>query len=69
MLFCPSCGSFLGASLEIEGKTIGVANGALLDDVKRLPATQIVSPKKLPPEEKRTRWLSIWAPTEVIISD
>lgn len=69
MLFCPSCGSILGASLEIEGKTIGFVNGALLDEVKRLPVAQIVSPKKLPPEEKRSRWLAIWTPTEVIISD
>ena len=69
MLFCPSCGNMLGASLENEGQTIGVVNGALLDGVKQLPATQIVSPKKLSAEEKRTRWLSIWTPTEIIISD
>ena len=69
MLFCPRCENILGASLEIEGKTIGVVNGSLLDEVKRLPAGQIVSPKKLSPEAKRTRWLSIWTPTEVIVGD
>ena len=58
----------LGASLENNGQTIGVINGALLDEVERLPATQIVSPKKLSPEEKRTRWLSIWTPTEIVVS-
>ena len=67
MLFCPSCGNMLGASLENDSQTVGVVNGALLDEVKRLPASQIVSPKKLSAEEKRTRWLSIWTPTKIIV--
>jgi hypothetical protein len=68
VLFCPSCGNMLGASLENDSQTIGVVNGALLDEVKRLPASQIVSPKKLSAEEKRTRWLSIRIPTKIIVS-
>jgi len=64
MLFCPSCGNTLGASLKHDNQTIGVVNGLLLDEADRLPAPQIVSPKKLSPEEKRIRWLSIWTPTK-----
>lgn len=67
MLFCPGCGNMLGASLENDSQIIGVVNGALLDEANRLPACQIVSPKKLSAEEKRTRWLSIWTPTEIIV--
>ena len=62
MLFCPSCGNTLGASLKHDNQTIGVVNGRLLDEADRLPAPQIISPKKLSPEEKRRRWLSIWTP-------
>ena len=64
MLFCPSCGNTLGASLKHDNQTIGVVNGLLLDEADRLPAPQIVSPKKLSPEEKRIRWLSIWTPAK-----
>ena len=67
MLFCPNCGNMLGASLENESQFIGVVNGALLDEVNRLPASQTVSPKELSAEEKRTRWLSIWTPTKIIV--
>ena len=67
MLFCPGCGNMLGASLENDSQIIGVVNGALLDEANRLPACQIVSPKKLSAEEKRTRWLSIWTPTKIIV--
>ena len=67
MLFCPSCGNMLGASLENDSQIIGVMNGALLDEVNRLPLSQIVSPKKLSADEKRTRWLSLWTPTKIIV--
>jgi hypothetical protein len=67
MLSCPSCGNMLGASLENDSQIIGVVNGALLDEVDRLPASQIGSPKKLSAEEKRARWLSIWTPTNIIV--
>ncbi|MFT5172596.1 MAG: hypothetical protein ACI8W7_000761 [Gammaproteobacteria bacterium] len=67
MLFCPSCGNMLGACLENDSQIIGVVNGALLDEANRLPASQIVSPKKLSADEKRTRWPSIWTPTKIIV--
>lgn len=67
MLFCPSCGNMLGASLESDTQIIGVVNGALLDKVNRLPSSQIVSPKKFSADEKRTRWLAIWIPTKLIV--
>ena len=67
MLFCSNCGDMLGASLENEDQVIGVVNGALLNKVNRLPSSQIVSPKKLSADEKRTRWLSVWTPTEIIV--
>ncbi len=67
MLFCPECGNMLGASLQDDSQTIGVVNGALLDEVKRLPMPQIVSPKKLSAEEKRIRWRSIWTPTKIVV--
>ena len=68
MLFCPSCGNMLGASLKNDSQIIGVVNGALLDEVNRLPSAQIVSPKKLSADEKRSRWLSIWTPTKIIVN-
>jgi hypothetical protein len=67
MLFCPGCGNMLGASLENDSKIIGVVNGALLDETDRLPVSQIISPKKLSAEEKRTRWRSIWTPTKFVV--
>jgi len=67
MLFCPDCGNTLGATLQNVSETIGVVNGALLDEVNRLPMPQIVSPKKLSAEEKRIRWLSIWTPTKIFV--
>ena len=67
MLLCPDCGNMLGASLQNDSQTIGVVNGALLDEANRLPMPQIVSPKKLAAEKKRTRWLSIWTPTRFIV--
>lgn len=68
MLFCPDCGNMLGASLKDIGRTIGVVNGALLDEVKRSPVPQIVSPRKLSAEDKRTRWRSIWTPTTIVVA-
>ena len=67
MLFCPGCGNTLGATLQNDSQTIGVVNGALLDEVNRLPVPQTVSPKKLSAEEKRIRWLSIWTPTRILV--
>jgi hypothetical protein len=67
MLFCPSCRTTLGASLNYDNQTIGVVNGILLDEADRLPSSQIVSPKKLSAEEKLTRWLSIWTPTKLVV--
>ena len=62
MLFCPGCSNPLGARIDIDDQTIAVVNGRLMDEADRLPNPQIVSPKTLSPEAKRSRWLSIWTP-------
>ena len=66
MLFCPGCGNTLGACINIDDQLIGVVNGRLLDEADRLPGAEIVSPKKLSPEEKRIRWLAIWTPAKFV---
>ena len=66
MLFCSGCGNTLGARVNIDDQLIGVVNGQLLDEAHRLPEPEVVSPKKLSPEEKRIRWLAIWTPARFV---
>jgi hypothetical protein len=59
MLLCKRCG-VLVAALWQEPALYGVVNAGALDARSEFAGTQPVSPKKLSPEAKMSRWRSIW---------
>lgn len=66
-LTCGQCQDVLAATVEVDNKRLGAANVSLLHQASRLMPATVVSPKKLSPEDKLSRWLSIWL--TVVIND
>lgn len=61
MLLCRRCGVLVAAAWQ--GQTLyGVVNVSTLDAREEFPLAQPVSPQQLSPEEKVSRWQSIWFP-------
>lgn len=61
MLLCRRCGVLVAAAWQ--GPSLhGVVNVSALDAREEFPPAQPVSPQQLSPEEKASRWQSIWFP-------
>ena len=65
-LFCRDCGVLAAVVYEGDGGLRGAANARCLDDA-RLGDPVTVSPQRLPPDDKRARWDSLWSPATLDI--
>ena len=59
-LSCSSCHSFVSVVYLFPTGLKGAVNATLLSEFERLKAPQLVSPKRLDPQEKLSRWESVW---------
>jgi hypothetical protein len=57
---CKFCGVFVAVIYSLKGQLLGSLNSRTLENWKKLPEPQNVSPKLLPDNEKIGRWEQIW---------
>ena len=60
LLFCDTCGVAVGALYRDEARLYGVVNARVLGDAAGFGAEQTVSPQRLSPDEKVSRWRKVW---------
>jgi hypothetical protein len=60
MLLCTQCGVLVGALYRPEGRIYATVNVRAVEGVESFGAQQPVSPKKLSPEAKISRWKDLW---------
>lgn len=63
---CRECGVLVAVTCEDAGQLYGAVNAACLEDADRFADRMPVSPQRLPPDERRGRWLQLWVPDVVI---
>ncbi|PCI64719.1 MAG: aldehyde-activating protein [Kordiimonadales bacterium] len=63
---CQRCGVVPAVTCDIEGHRKGAVNKRAMIDRDAFPATEPVSPKNLPPEEKKARWDNKWIDTVTV---
>lgn len=61
-LFCDECNSLIGVSYREGDAVYGAANSRWLDERSQMGELVVVSPRKLPLEERVTRWKALWFP-------
>lgn len=59
-LVCSGCGEVVAAVYQFHDFIKGAVNAGLLNESAYLQKPIIVSPKHLAPEEKLSRWESVW---------
>jgi hypothetical protein len=63
LLFCRQCGGLMAVLLQAEGRTFGAVNSkAFVASPATFGAEICVSPQKLAPGDKVTRWRELWFP-------
>lgn len=60
-LTCADCGAVVAVVHQLGGCLKGAVNAGLLKESERLQKQVVVSPRHLDPQEKLTRWESIWS--------
>jgi hypothetical protein len=69
LLFCRNCGVLIGALYRGEQRLYGVVNAGVLDGRDGFGAEQPVSPQRLSPGDKVTRWQNIWFADVSIVTE
>lgn len=65
-LLCRDCGVLVAVVFEHENRRYGAVNAGCLDGTISLGNPAPASPQTLSPDEKLTRWLSVWIPDVVL---
>src|ERR1700716_3182913 len=60
MLLCTHCGVLMGALYRAEGRIYATVNVRVIEGAERFGGEQAVSPKKLSPDAKASRWKELW---------
>jgi hypothetical protein len=60
MLLCTQCGVLVGALYRAEGRIYATVNVRAVEGAESFGAQQPVSPKKLSPDAKISRWKDMW---------
>jgi hypothetical protein len=60
ILLCTHCGVVVGALYRAEGRIYATVNVRAIEGAESFGAQQAVSPKKLSPEAKISRWKDLW---------
>lgn len=61
-LLCRDCGVLVAVVFDDAGGLRGAVNLRCLQRAADFAATQVVSPRQLPPEQRRERWQAVWIP-------
>ena len=64
-LICNACNDLVAVVCEFGDQLLGAVNASLLLHREQLPAPAAVSPKHLKPDEKRSRWTTVWARVDI----
>lgn len=65
-LLCGHCGVLAAVVFEHEARLYGVANAGCLDGPTGLADSVPASPQTLGPQEKVSRWVTLWVPDVVL---
>jgi hypothetical protein len=65
-LICSHCGVLVAVIFGLDARIFGAANAGCLDGHAGLGTPVPASPQKLSPEEKVSRWLTMWVPDVVL---
>lgn len=69
-LYCTDCGVLIGVVFESNADIYGTVNARCLEGYENLGEPTIVSPQKLSPEEKKSRWNTVWTrDVQIRVSD
>jgi hypothetical protein len=60
MLLCTHCGVLVGALYRTEGRIYATVDARVIEGAESFGVDQPVSPKKLSPEAKISRWKDLW---------
>jgi len=60
MLLCTHCGVLIGAVYRTEGRIYATVNVRVVEDAVGFGIEQPVSPKRLSPDAKVSRWKDLW---------
>ena len=64
-LFCADCGVLVAVEARTgDGRWLGAANRNAFDGREACAAETTVSPRRLGPEAKLSRWTQLWTPVE-----
>ena len=61
-LICGHCGVLVAVIFRLDSRIYGAVNAGCLDEHAGFGAPVQVSPQALSPEEKVSRWLTMWVP-------
>ena len=67
VLFCRHCGVLLAVVFATDEGLCGAVNVRCLANAGEFASAQVVSPRQLPPEERRERWRRLWSPVRIEI--
>lgn len=66
-LLCSSCDTLVAVCYSEGDYTLGAVNVSLFNEVHLMKTAIRSSPKLLSPTEKRSRWLQLWSPIQVVV--
>lgn len=66
-LMCANCGVLVAVVMEEAGRLYGAANAACLDGRHAFAVPVPVSPQKLAPDEKVSRWQQAWVADVLVV--
>ena len=66
-LQCAACHQLIAATIQSGPEVRGALNAMLLTHTSELRPAETASPKRLSPEEKLSRWETLWMPVEIAI--
>jgi hypothetical protein len=69
LLFCNNCGVAVGALYRSAARLYGVVNARVLGGAAGFGAAQTVSPQRLSPDEKVSRWQELWFADVSIVTE
>lgn len=68
-LTCRACGVVVGVFYGAAGRFVGAVNVNALDEWMSFGPKKGVSPKKLSPGEKTSRWQELWFPAVDVVTE
>ena len=64
-MFCKGCGRGIAVTRRFHDTLKGAVNASVFG-LEQLKATEVASPKQLPPQQKINRWQTLWMPITLV---